>query len=93
MYDPLLTRLYIYIYFFFFFCIFKPKFRENSIRIKIGFCFCLFSDDAKIVSQSGRLEGEWPKIVQRPARKKVGNGRDESHWCGAYPRASDDKVR
>ena len=53
----------------------------------------MFSDDAKIVSQSGRLEGEWPKIVQRPARKKVGNGRDESHWCGAYPRASDDKVR
>ena len=53
----------------------------------------MFSDDAKIVSQSGRLEGEWPKIVQRPARKKVGNGRDESHRCGAYPRASDDKVR
>ena len=33
MYGPLLTRLYIYM------CFLKPNFRENSIKIEIGFCF------------------------------------------------------
>ena len=41
MYNPLLTRC-VCVYFFFFFNFFKPKFRENSFRIKIGFCFCDF---------------------------------------------------
>ena len=40
MYSPLLTRCVCV-------CVlkkkkFKPKFRENSFRIKIGFCFCDF---------------------------------------------------
>ena len=33
----------IYINLFFIFGLFKPKFRENSNKIKIGFCFCYLS--------------------------------------------------